>query len=135
MSVIARPIRKNSACDGFRLDVMAMLGKGRIPLLVDVGFGESISPEPHKMAFGPLLDLPEPIVRTCPPATVIAEKLEAMLVLSLPNSRMKDYSDIWTLCPTMHVDGTPLVSDACVRASRAAARTRAGPPAPESQSP
>jgi hypothetical protein len=33
-----------------------------------------------------------------------------MLVLGLPNSRMKDYFDIWTLCRTMDFDGTTLAS-------------------------
>jgi hypothetical protein len=109
-SVIARTIREDSVYDGIRLNIMAMLGKARIPLQVDVGFGDSITPEPRRMAFGPLLDLPAPIVRTYPPETVIAEKLEAMLVLGLPNSRMKDYFDIWTLCRTMDFDGTILAS-------------------------
>jgi hypothetical protein len=31
-----------------------------------------------------------------------------MLVPGLPNSRMKDYFDIWTLCRTMDFDGTVL---------------------------
>jgi len=110
VSVIARPIREDAVYDGIRVNVMAMLGKARIPLQVDVGFGDSITPEPRSMAFGPLLDLPAPIVRTYPPETVIAEKLEAMLVLGLPNSRMKDYFDIWTLCRTMDFDGTILAS-------------------------
>jgi hypothetical protein len=110
ISVIARPIRADSVYDGIRLNVMATLGKARIPMQVDVGFGDSITPEPRRMAFGPLLDLPAPIVRTYPPETVIAEKLEAMLVLGLPNSRMKDYFDLWTLCRTMDFDGTILAS-------------------------
>lgn len=109
-SVAAHPIREDSVYDGIRLHIMAMLGKARIPLQVDVGFGDSITPEPRELAFGPLLGFSAPVMRTYPPETVIAEKLEAMLVLGLSNSRMKDYFDIWTLCRTMPFDGAMLAS-------------------------
>ena len=107
-SVTAQTIREDSVYDGIRLHILAMLGKARIPLQVDVGFGDSITPEPRILAFGPLLDLPPPVLRTYPPETVIAEKLEAMLVLGLSNSRMKDYFDLWTLSRTMSFDGPVL---------------------------
>ena len=45
VSVIARPIREDAVYDGIRVNVMAMLGKARIPLQVDVGFGDSITPD------------------------------------------------------------------------------------------
>ena len=44
-----------------------------------------------------LLDLQSPHVRAYPPETVIAEKLHAMVVLGMANSRMKDYYDVWML--------------------------------------
>lgn len=116
-SVTAHPIREDSVYDGIRLNIMAKLGKARIPLQVDVGFGDSITPEPRELAFGPLLDFPAPVIRTYPPETVIAEKLEAMLVLGLSNSRMKDYFDIWTLCQTMPFD-RPLLARALAETVR-----------------
>jgi hypothetical protein len=109
-SVQARPIREDSVYDGIRVNIRAVLGKALIPLQVDVGFGDCITPEPRMLSFGPLLDLPAPVMRTYPPETVIAEKLEAMLVLGLSNSRMKDYFDIWTLCRTMQFDGMVLTN-------------------------
>lgn len=116
-SVTAGSIREESVYHGIRLKLLATLGKARIPLQVDVGFGDSVTPEPRTLAFGPLLDLPAPILRTYPPETVIAEKFEAMLVLGLANSRMKDYFDLWTLCHTMDFDGAPL-ADAIVETLR-----------------
>ena len=107
-SVAAHSIREESVYEGIRIKILATLGKARIPLQVDVGYGDAITPEPRSLAFGPLLDLPAPIIRTYPPETVIAEKFEAMLVLGLANSRMKDYFDIWTLCRTMAFDGEVL---------------------------
>ena len=44
-----------------------------------------------------LLDFPSPTLRSYPPETVIAEKVEAMLNLGELNSRMKDFFDVWRL--------------------------------------
>ena len=95
VSVIARPIREDAVYDGIRVNVMAMLGNARIPLQVDVGFGDSITPEPRSMAFGPLLDLPAPIVRAYPPETVIAEKLEVLMPLVSAARTGKAAHDRW----------------------------------------
>jgi hypothetical protein len=100
-SVTARLIREDNVYDGVRLRILAHLGTARLQLQVDVGFGDAVTPEPRMCPFGPLLDLPAPVVRAYAPETVIAEKLEAMLVLGLGNSRMKDYFDLWMLSETM----------------------------------
>ena len=47
-----------------------------------------------------MLDLPAPRLRTYPPETVVAEKLDAIIVLGMANSRMKDYFDLWMLRQT-----------------------------------
>lgn len=44
-----------------------------------------------------LLDLPAPHVRAYPPATVIAEKFQAMVALGVLNGRMKDYYELWAV--------------------------------------
>jgi len=44
-----------------------------------------------------LLDSPRPRLRAYTPATVIAEKLHAIAVLGMRNSRMKDYFDLHSL--------------------------------------
>jgi len=108
-SVAARTIREDSIYDGIRIGISATLGTARLQLQVDVGFGDSITPEPRVLAFGPLLDMPAPVLRTYPPETVVAEKLDAMMVLGLANSRMKDYYDLWSLSETMAFTGGLLV--------------------------
>lgn len=108
-SVTARTIREDSIYDGIRIGIGATLGTARLQLQVDVGFGDSIRPAPRVLAFGPLLDMPAPVLRTYPPETVVAEKLDAMMVLGLANSRMKDYFDLWTLSETMDFTGRLLV--------------------------
>jgi Nucleotidyl transferase AbiEii toxin, Type IV TA system len=80
---------------------VAYLGKARVPIQIDVGFGDAITPGPRELIFGPMLDLPAPRLKTYPPETVVAEKLDAIVVLGMANSRMKDYFDLWTLRQTM----------------------------------
>ncbi len=41
--------------------------------------------------------MPTANVRAYPPATVIAEKFQAIVRLGLVNGRMKDYYDLWVL--------------------------------------
>jgi predicted nucleotidyltransferase component of viral defense system len=47
-----------------------------------------------------LLDQPAPNLRAYPYETVIAEKFQAMVVLGLANTRLKDFYDIWLLAQT-----------------------------------
>ena len=77
-----------------RVTLEARLGKIRIPLQVDIGFGDAVTPEAQQEEFPTLLDFPAPILLTYPRETAIAEKFEAIVNLGLTNSRMKDYYDI-----------------------------------------
>ncbi len=42
-------------------------------------------------------DLPAPHLRTYPAYTVVSEKLHAIALLGMTNSRVKDYFDLWVL--------------------------------------
>ena len=101
-------IREDNAYGGLRVTVQARLGKIRIPLQVDVGFGDAVSPEAQLEEFPTLLDLPAPILLAYPRETSIAEKFEAMVNLGLTNSRMKDYFDIWLLSDQFSFEGETL---------------------------
>ena len=48
--------------------------------------------------------MPSPHLRAYPPETVIAEKLHAMVVLDMANSRLKDNYDVWMLTSAFEVD-------------------------------
>lgn len=102
-------IRQGDPYHGVRVHVMARLGKARIPLQVDVGFGDAIVPGPVELEFPTLLELPAPLVKTYPVEAVIAEKAEAMVHLGLINSRLKDYYDLWTIASSHSLDGNTLV--------------------------
>ena len=92
-----------------RVTFEARLGKIRIPLQVDIGFGDAVTPQAQQEEFPTLLDLPAPILLTYPRETAIAEKFEAIVNLGLTNSRMKDYYDIWLLSQQFDFDGVNLV--------------------------
>lgn len=93
-SVKGRAIREENIYDGVRLTLTAQLGKARIPLQIDVGFGDSITPEPELIEYPTLLGLPAPHLRAYRRETVIAEKFNAMVVLELRNTRLKDFYDL-----------------------------------------
>ena len=109
-SVSAAPIRETNAYHGVRIRLGATLSGAKIPLQVDVGFGDAIVPDPQEIAFPTLLEFPAPTVRAYPIYTVISEKLQALTVLGMANSRMKDYYDLWTFATRAEIRGSILVA-------------------------
>ena len=108
-TIRVRQIREDNVYGGMRVTLEARLGKIRIPLQVDIGFGDVVTPEAQREEFPTLLDFPAPILLTYPRETAIAEKFEAIVNLGLTNSRMKDYYDIWLLSQQFDFDGANLV--------------------------
>jgi len=93
-STLAAKIRDEQEYGGIRAKFGAKLGNARIALQVDVGFGDSVTPQPTIEAFPTLLDQDAPRLRMYPPETVVAEKFEVIASLGMTNSRMKDYYDL-----------------------------------------
>ncbi|GAB4323838.1 MAG: hypothetical protein Kow0074_16430 [Candidatus Zixiibacteriota bacterium] len=83
-------IRDDQAYHGVRARLLCHLGGTRIPVQIDIGFGDVVVPEARQVAIPSLLGMPEPQVYTYTRESVIAEKLHAMVVLGMANSRMKD---------------------------------------------
>ena len=97
-SVAGSVIRKEAGYGGVRVDLRATLDGARIALQVDIGFGDVVTPAPEPIHYPVLLDdLPAPRLRAYPKYTVVAEKLHAICLLGMTNSRMKDYFDLWVL--------------------------------------
>lgn len=91
-----------------RVHFNATLDNARIPLQVDIGLGDAITPAAVEAEFPTLLDFPAPRVMAYPKPTVIAEKFQAMVALGIANSRMKDFFDVWTLARQFEFDGSLL---------------------------
>lgn len=99
-----QPIREDLEYGGSRLRTTAALAGARIPIVVDVGFGDAIEPGAEDIDLPVLLEMPSPHLRAYSQETVIAEKLHAMVMLGLANSRMKDYYDVWMLQRGFEID-------------------------------
>lgn len=100
-SITAAEIREGNTYGGIRVKLIARLGPARIPIQIDVGAGDAVTPEPVAASFPTLLDFPAPQLRAYPIYTVIAEKLEAAVKLKEANSRMKDFFGLWFLFPPL----------------------------------
>ena len=102
------PIRHQDAYDSLRARFEATLDGARIPMQIDIGFGNAIEPPPTDEHYPVLLDAPRPRVRVYPPEAVVAEKLHAMVVLGTRNSRYKDLYDLHALVQHFDFDGEHL---------------------------
>jgi predicted nucleotidyltransferase component of viral defense system len=107
-SVSAQRIIEGAEHPGVRIHLTAHLGKARIPLQVDIGFGDPVTPEPLMLELPVLLDFPAPQVRAYPPETVVAEKYEALVRLGLSTGRIKDFYDLWYLATHFAFEGPVL---------------------------
>jgi hypothetical protein len=101
-------IRLHAHYEGVQVLCRGRLGVAQVTVQVDVGFGDVVTPQPMRLSYGSLLDLPEPELLGTTPETMIAEKFEAMVVLDFPNSRMKDFYDLWFLGRERGFDGEVL---------------------------
>ncbi len=121
--IVGTPIREDATYTGVRVVVPCGLAGARIKVQVDIGLGDATVPAPSFVEVASLLDLPTPRMRAYAPETVVAEKLEALVVLGITTSRMKDLYDLDLLRRSF------LFDDALPR-SVAATFTRRGTPIP-----
>ena len=108
--VEAAPIRDEDEYPGVRVRTGATIAGARLPIQLDVGFGDVIPPEAIEIEYPALLDAPAPILRAYPPETVVAEKTEAIVSLGIANSQMKDFYDLWMIAQTFAFGGDNLAN-------------------------
>ena len=85
------PIHDQDEYDSPRARFEATLDGARIPIQIDIGFGNAIELPPTDEHYPVLLDAPGPRVQVYLREAVVAEKLHAMVVLGAQNSRYKDF--------------------------------------------
>ncbi len=107
-TVTAARITEDAEYEGVRVRLQGGLGNARVPLQIDIGFGDVIVPGPTKITYPALLDFPAPALNGYSMESTIAEKFQAMVKLGVLNSRMKDFYDIWMLCRTFNFKGITL---------------------------
>lgn len=114
-------IREEIEYGGVRLRTDAYLEKSRIPVTIDIGFGDALADVARTMAYPSMLGMDEPEIRIYSPASVIAEKFQAMVALGVANGRMKDYFDLWAIPRALEIAPDDL--DAAIRATFERRRT------------
>jgi predicted nucleotidyltransferase component of viral defense system len=103
-ALTAATIREEAEYGGVRLKTNAYLERTRIPVTLDIAFGDALVDASQTIEYPSLLDMERPSIRAYPPAQVIAEKFQAVVALGLANGRMKDFYDLWAIPKSMPVD-------------------------------
>jgi hypothetical protein len=107
-TVRAEPTRPEDEYTGVRLTLQATIAGARLPIQVDIGFGDAVTPGTRDVEYPSLLDMPPARLRAYPPETVVAEKFQALVALGMLNSRMKDFFDLWAISGTFPFEGVVL---------------------------
>jgi hypothetical protein len=107
-SVMGEEIRLAATYNGVRLRCFAYLGNARIALQIDIGFGDIVTPNVQPLQYPSLLDFAPPHLLGYTPETCIAEKFQAIVILDMANTRMKDFLDIWVLSQGREFSGALL---------------------------
>lgn len=91
-------IRESDHYSGVRASLTAHLGSAQLIVRLDVNFGDPVTPEPRVIHLPSLRpSLPAVSVLGYPLETVLAEKLCTALALGAANTRIRDYTDVYTL--------------------------------------
>jgi predicted nucleotidyltransferase component of viral defense system len=103
-------IKPGCEYEGVRVNLVAFLAgtRTRISVQIDVGFGDAVTPAPVSIEFPVLLSFPAPQVLAYPRETVVAEKFQAIVMLGMSNTRLKDFYDLWVLATVFSFDGVVL---------------------------
>jgi len=103
--ITAEEITMNREYHGVRLTLLAQIDTMTQPVSMDIGFGDVVTPAPQTLEFPTLLEgLPAPTIYAYSLETVVAEKFEAMIALSVDNSRMKDFFDVYRILQSHPLD-------------------------------
>lgn len=104
-SIETDEIMEGKLYQGVNVSVNGFLDGMKLHLSADVGFGDVTIPAPIELAYPGLLDdMPEPKVNAYSLETVVAEKFQTMIALSVYNSRMKDFYDVYSILSTQKLD-------------------------------
>ena len=104
-SVTVEEIRKDAGYEGARVLILGELSRARCKTQIDIGFGDAVTPGPVEAAYPVLIeDFPAPRLRTYPIYTVLSEKLHAIALLGMTNSRLKDYLDLSVILERETID-------------------------------
>lgn len=103
-TLVTKQITKQDEYQGINISVTALLGNIKIPVSIDIGFGDIIVPGRMKIDFPVLLDFDIPHIYSYSIESTLSEKFEAIVSLGLANTRFKDFYDIYILLQSKNID-------------------------------
>ena len=109
-SVESEEIKDEADYPGVRVKLTAEIGAARNKIRIDFGFGDVMTPPPLLMDYPTLLGTEDVKVLAYSKETIVAEKFEAIVKLSIFNSRMKDFFDLVFLSHEFDFNGQLLQS-------------------------
>ncbi len=104
-SVVTEPIAEDADYQGVRVRFQGNLGNMKIPMQIDIGFSDIMTPDAMPITYPAIFDHSGPRLMGYNKETAIAEKFEAMVKLGELNTRMKDFFDVWLLSGNFVFDG------------------------------
>ncbi len=113
-SLKGRVIKEDADYEGIRVTFRGYLKNARIPMQIDMGFGDVVVPSATLMDYPTILDYAPPRLYGYSRETMVAEKFEAMVKLGQLNSRLRDFFDIWLLSRHFDFQG-PMLAQALQR--------------------
>lgn len=96
-TVITSVIKPITDYQGIQVKFKGVVDRSKVHMRIDIGFADVVYPNPVSFVFPTILPLPAPNLLGYTYESVIAEKVDAMIQLGEPNSRMKDFYDVWFL--------------------------------------
>jgi len=78
---------ENANYEGVRVGIRGSLGKTRITLQIDIGFGDLIIPEAEDIHYSSILGFPAPILKGYSKESMIAEKFEAQVIAEMESEK------------------------------------------------
>jgi predicted nucleotidyltransferase component of viral defense system len=90
-------IREEAEYKGFRLSILSLMGKARIPLKIDLTAGDKLTPSEINYRYQLLFEDEKIEILSYNLETLLAEKLETIISRSKTNTRMRDFYDIYIL--------------------------------------
>lgn len=102
-ALAASAIREEKEYGGIGLRTTAYLERTRIPVTLDIAFGDALAEANDRIDYPSLLGMESPSIRAYPPTAVVAEKFQAVVALGLANGCMKDFYDLWAISKAMPI--------------------------------
>lgn len=100
----AYEIMEDSEYGGVRIEIKARFGKMEIPMKLDLSTGDILTPSAIEYHYKLMLEDRTIEILAYNVETVLAEKIETMLMRSTLNTRMRDFYDMWALSKTESID-------------------------------